>query len=118
MRIGLLLTAFFMGSLSIRVSAVYTPLLAVVRSYNIARPFDRVRYGVVLVVLVAVPATWGLLLGLDLWTLITRVEKLQEEGYSLSATEYRIKLNGFYSINAGTIFFNDQLPYNLSLIHI
>ena len=100
-RVRFIWSVFFIASLSIRLSAAYTPILAVVRSINIARPFDRISYKAVLRVVVLVPAIWVVILGLDVWTLAGRIDQI----YSANSTaEDSMLTNCFYSSSAGAIY--------------
>ena len=100
-KVRLIWSVFFIASLSIRVSAAYTPVLSIVRSINIARPFHRVSMKGVIGVIVLVPVFWGTILGLDVWTLAKRIREGNGE-YETGMLE-----NCFFSYGAGAIFLLD-----------
>ena len=100
-RVRLICSVFFIASLSIRVSAAYTPVLSIVRSINIARPFHRVSMKGVMGVIILVPIFWGVYLGLDVWTLTKRI------GEGNSEYETGMLQNCFFSYSAGAIFLLD-----------
>ncbi|KAL5269328.1 hypothetical protein ACHWQZ_G002968 [Mnemiopsis leidyi] len=96
-KVRLIWSVFFIASLSIRVSAVYTPVLSIVRSINIARPFHRVSVKGVMAVIVTVPLVWTVFLGLDVWTLSKKVVDKNAK------YEAGMLQNCFFTFGAGTI---------------
>ena len=103
-RVQLILSVFFIASLSIRASAVYTPILSVVRSINIARPFDRIPYKGVMCLVAIVPVVWTVILGLDVWTIAKIADTARSSNETDILLEDSMLENCFFVASGGTIF--------------